>query len=155
MLTPPHCSISSRGRAAVAAAELLVLPTRVQGDGAVAGLCAAFRLLGRLRGLDVAIVGRGGGSKEDLGAFNNERVARAVAAAPVPVISAVGHETDVTLCDLVADFRASTPSAAAAAATPIARKCWTMWRNSGPVSAAGWPRAWTGARSGSSAPWID
>ena len=99
-------------------AELLVLPTRVQGEGAVAQLCAAFRLLGRLRGLDVAIVGRGGGSKEDLGAFNNERVARAVAAAPVPVISAVGHETDVTLCDLVADFRASTPSAAAAAATP-------------------------------------
>jgi exodeoxyribonuclease VII large subunit len=99
-------------------AELLVLPTRVQGEGAVAELCAAFRLLGRVRGLDVAIVGRGGGSKEDLGAFNNERVARAVAAAPVPVISAVGHETDVTLCDLVADFRASTPSAAAAAATP-------------------------------------
>jgi len=99
-------------------AELLVVPTRVQGEGAVAELCAAFKLLGRLRGLDVCIVGRGGGSKEDLWAFNSELVARAVAAASVPVISAIGHETDVTLCDLVADFRAATPSAAAAAATP-------------------------------------
>ena len=99
-------------------AELLVVPTRVQGDGAEAEICAAFRAVGRIAGLDVIIVGRGGGSKEDLWTFNSERVARAVAAAPVPVISAVGHETDVTLCDLVADYRAATPSAAAAAATP-------------------------------------
>ncbi len=99
-------------------AELLVLPTRVQGEGAEQEICAALALLCRVEGLDLAIIGRGGGSREDLWTFNHERVARAVAALPVPVISAVGHETDVTLCDLVADVRAATPSAAAEAATP-------------------------------------
>ncbi len=99
-------------------AELFVVPTRVQGEGAEDEICAALGLVCRLDGLDLAIIGRGGGSREDLWTFNHERVARAVAALPVPVISAVGHETDVTLCDLVADLRAATPSAAAEAATP-------------------------------------
>jgi len=99
-------------------AELLVVPTRVQGDGAEDEICAALGLVCRLEGIELVIIGRGGGSREDLWTFNHERVARAVAALPMPVVSAVGHETDVTLCDLVADLRAPTPSAAAESATP-------------------------------------
>lgn len=98
--------------------DLVLVPTRVQGEGADREVCAALALLARIPKLDLAIVGRGGGSKEDLWTFNSERVARAVAAVPVPVVSAVGHEIDVTLCDLVADVRAPTPSQAAVAATP-------------------------------------
>jgi exodeoxyribonuclease VII large subunit len=98
--------------------ELVLVGARVQGDGAVEDLCRALALANRLPTLDLLIVGRGGGSQEDLWAFNDERVARAVAASRVPTIAAVGHETDVTLTDLVADLRAPTPSAAAEQAVP-------------------------------------
>jgi exodeoxyribonuclease VII large subunit len=98
--------------------EVWVVPTRVQGDAAERELCLALDVVNRLNDVDLAIVGRGGGSREDLWAFNSEKVARAVAAVRVPTISAVGHETDVSLTDLVADVRAPTPSAAAEAAVP-------------------------------------
>jgi exodeoxyribonuclease VII large subunit len=99
-------------------AELVLIGATVQGEDAPADLRRALALANRLETLDVLIVGRGGGSKEDLWAFNDEGVARAVAASRVPVISAVGHETDVSLTDLVADVRAATPSAAAEKAVP-------------------------------------
>jgi exodeoxyribonuclease VII large subunit len=93
--------------------ELVVVDAAVQGESAPLQLCAALDRVRRWGGAELVIVGRGGGSREDLWAFNDERVARAVAACPVPTISAVGHEVDITLCDLVADLRAPTPSAAA------------------------------------------
>jgi len=89
---------------------------RVQGEGAAAEIASAVRVLAESGEVDVLIVGRGGGSIEDLWAFNEEPVARAISESPVPVISAVGHEVDVTIADLVADLRAPTPSAAAEAA---------------------------------------
>ena len=96
--------------------ELIVVHAAVQGESAPRELCSALARVARWGGADLVIIARGGGSREDLWAFNNERVARAVAGCPVPTISAVGHEVDVTLCDLVADLRAATPSAAAEAA---------------------------------------
>ncbi len=96
--------------------ELVVVHAAVQGESAPNELCAALARVARWGMAELVIIGRGGGSREDLWAFNDERVARAVAACPVPTISAVGHEVDMSLCDLVADLRAATPSAAAEAA---------------------------------------
>ena len=94
-------------------AKVLFAPVLVQGDGAPPQIVDALTRVNAIEDVDVIIVGRGGGSLEELWAFNDERVARAVYASRVPVISAVGHETDFTICDFVADLRAPTPSAAA------------------------------------------
>lgn len=98
-------------------ARLVVAPARVQGEGAAALIADALRRLGE-EDLDAIILARGGGAAEDLWPFNEEPVSRAIYASPVPVISAVGHETDTTLADLVADVRAPTPSAAAELVAP-------------------------------------
>ncbi len=94
-------------------AHVVIRPARVQGEGAAQDVARGLQMIARVDGVDVVIVARGGGSIEDLWAFNEEIVARAIVACPVPVISAVGHETDVTIADFVADLRAATPSAAA------------------------------------------
>ncbi len=99
-------------------AELVLCPAVVQGDAAAGQITAALGTLAGQKDLDVALLVRGGGAAEDLQAFNDERVARAVYAFPVALVSGVGHETDVTIADLVADLRAPTPSAAAETATP-------------------------------------
>jgi exodeoxyribonuclease VII large subunit len=98
--------------------DILIFPAQVQGAEAPASLVKALQAAARFSGLDLLIIGRGGGSLEELWAFNDEQVARAIAVFPRPVIAAVGHETDFTIADFVADLRAPTPSAAAELAVP-------------------------------------
>ncbi|MGT2925789.1 exodeoxyribonuclease VII large subunit [Streptococcus cuniculipharyngis] len=104
-----------------AGVELLLFPTKVQGKGAAEEIVANIALANQMKDLDLLIVGRGGGSIEDLWAFNEEIVVEAIFASRLPVISSVGHETDVTLADFVADQRAATPTAAAELATPVTK----------------------------------
>ena len=92
---------------------ILIYPAQVQGEAAPGEVAAGVKYFSRAKNVDVLIIARGGGSVEDLAAFNDEKLARAIAASALPVISAVGHETDFTICDFVADLRAPTPSAAA------------------------------------------
>ena len=99
-------------------AEILIYPTLVQGNGAKESIVSAIEYFDSTKAVDTIIVGRGGGSIEDLWAFNEECVARAIFACKTPIISAVGHETDFTIADFVADFRAPTPSAAAEVSVP-------------------------------------
>lgn len=102
------------------AARVVVVPVPVQGPGAGREIAAGLRAAGRIPGVEVIITGRGGGSLEDLWSFNEEGVARAISVSPIPVVSAVGHEIDVTIADLVADVRALTPSEAAERVVPSA-----------------------------------
>lgn len=102
--------------------RIVLSPCLVQGEGAAPDIIRALQRLDGWGGCDVIIIGRGGGSAEDLWAFNEEAVARAVVAAKTPIVSAVGHEVDVSICDLVADARAATPSEAAEAVVPDMRE---------------------------------
>lgn len=126
--------------------RVIVRGARVQGEGAAAEVAAAIREIGASGLVDVLIVGRGGGSMEDLWAFNEEVVARAILDCPVPVISAVGHEVDVTVADLVADVRAPTPSAGAEAAVQDAERLAEVLRAACPRMSRALRRAAAGRR---------
>jgi len=108
-------------RARWPAAHVILIPTPVSGPAAAPGIVRSLQLLDALDGIDIALLVRGGGSLEELSGFNSEAVARAIATAPVPIVTGVGHETDVTIADFVADRRAATPTGAAVAASPDRR----------------------------------
>lgn len=107
--------------------DILLFPTKVQGEGAAEEIVANISRANQCKDLDLLIVGRGGGSIEDLWAFNEEIVVQAIFASKLPIISSVGHETDVTLADFVADQRAATPTAAAELATPVTKSDIISW----------------------------
>jgi len=111
--------------------DVVVSPARVQGEGAAAELARALRRVAVVEGVDVVIIGRGGGAAEDLWAFNDEHLARVIAACPVAVVSAVGHEIDTTIADFVADVRAATPSQAAELVVAQATACADRLRTHG------------------------
>lgn len=108
------------------AANVIIYPSSVQGDAAPQELQTALRQATERNECEVLVIGRGGGSLEDLWAFNDEALARQIAACPIPLVSAVGHETDFTICDFVADLRAPTPSAAAELVSPLSDD-WLAW----------------------------
>jgi exodeoxyribonuclease VII large subunit len=112
-------------------ARILLAPAQVQGSGAAESICRAIALLARVGEVDVIVVGRGGGSADDLGAFNDEAVVRCVAGSRVPIVSAVGHDVDVTLVDFAADARAATPSQAAEMIVPDRRARREVLRRAG------------------------
>ncbi|MGD2122021.1 MAG: exodeoxyribonuclease VII large subunit [Gemmatimonadota bacterium] len=126
--------------------RVVVRGARVQGEGAAVEIAEALRTLAASGLVEVVIVGRGGGSLEDLWAFNEEPVARAVSECPVPVVSAVGHEVDVTISDLVADLRAATPSAAAEAVAPDVEEILRYLEGAGARLAQGLRRSVTAPR---------
>jgi exodeoxyribonuclease VII large subunit len=128
--------------------SIVLAPARVQGEGAAAEIAQGIADLNRAGEVDVIIVGRGGGSLEDLWAFNEENVARAIVASKVPVISAVGHEVDFTIADFVADLRAPTPSAAAEL---VVREKQAIAESPTSASGCGWP--WPAASSGGANGW--
>ena len=126
--------------------RVLLYPTRVQGEGAAAGLARGIEILSAREDLDALIVGRGGGSLEDLWAFNEERVARAIAASRLPVISAVGHEKDTSISDLVADVRAPTPTKGAELLVARRQQVLRRWSAALEAPAFAEPERWLAER---------
>lgn len=140
--SPRGAAIDDMLRILTGHAPAVLFPSRVQGDGAAEAIARGIRELNHLENLDLLIVGRGGGSLEDLWAFNEEIVARAIASSRLPVISAVGHEKDVTISDLVADLRAPTPTKAAEMVLAQRRACLERFLRALEETAFAEPETW-------------